>query len=57
MNGLMEMIKMKCSIQDCGNEAEYVVNGQSLCEKHWKGDVDDDNSREGKSQGEILAGM
>lgn len=26
---------MKCSIQRCRDEAEIVVLGQPLCEKHW----------------------
>jgi len=39
----------------CDNEAEYIINGESVCREH-KGDSKPD-SDQGKSQGQILAGM
>lgn len=42
---------MKCTRDNCENEAQYVVDGQSVCREH-KGDSDD--AGEGQTMGEKM---
>ena len=48
---------MKCTKENCGKEAEYIINGQSVCKDHSKDIEDTANESKGKTQGEILSGM
>lgn len=42
---------MKCTRKDCSNEAEYIVDGQSICKDHR----DNKESAEG-SMGDLMTG-
>lgn len=47
------MDKIKCN--KCDKEAEYVVDGQSVCKDHRGNDSAE--PQQNKTQGEILSGM
>ena len=47
------MDKIKCN--ECDKEAEYVVDGQSVCKDHR--DDDTAQPQQGRTQGDILSGM
>jgi len=46
---------MKCN--HCDKEAEYIVDGQSVCKDHKEGSEHDEEPGDGKTPGERLAGM
>ena len=53
---------MKCTKEDCSNEAEYVVSGQSVCKAHKEADVKEvpkpntDNVTPAQTAGEKMVG-
>ena len=46
---------MKCIRQDCMNEADYVVDGMSLCKEHKENKPDKEEREEELSMGELMA--
>ena len=46
---------MKCA--SCNNEADYVIDGESLCSKCKGSNGGDKPEVKGKSAGEVLSGM
>ena len=40
---------MKCTKKDCGNEAEFVIDGQSVCKDHKE-------KQESSTMGDIMTG-
>ena len=45
---------MKCTRQDCMNDAEYVVDGMSLCKEHKENKPDKEEREEEMTMGEKM---